>query len=301
MFGFGRFNVLYDAENEVPQGKRGEGSNKQNGGFGHDGGNKLRRAKKEKKDDPKQRKVRSTIESALAFLEQQEGHDNKRNVASLDLSAIVCRINSYVLMLPAPGPEEGILFLKQGIDFSFCEQFVETIQYGADFFKGIVVKNFTVFETGFFNILFKHFAKTPFPQKVVPLLSFRLPLTLPWPQTNYLTEVPRHLEPKVLRKRDLLHQAKIECEGCFAFVGAPPSPSEPAEVLRATTQSLRTFDAHSSGTSARVMYKLRNEPTNTTFYVKMWYDPAMGIQRYENVEGITVRRETGATTVDERI
>uniref|UniRef100_A0A183BZA5 Guanine nucleotide-binding protein subunit alpha n=1 Tax=Globodera pallida TaxID=36090 RepID=A0A183BZA5_GLOPA len=291
MFGFGRFNVLYDAENDS-QGRRGEGSNKQNGGFGRDGGNKLRRAKKEKKDDPRQRRVQSTIESALAFLEQQEGHDNERNVASLDLSAIVCRINSYVLMLPAPGPEDGILFLKQGTDFNFCKQFVETIQYGADFFKGMIVKNFTVFERGFFNILFKHLAKTPFPQKVVPLLSFRLPLTLPWPHTNYLTEVPRHMEPKVLRKRDLLHPAKIECEvsdlswpgsgseiiaaskfildNGFAFVGAPPSPSEPAEVLRATTQPLRTFDAHSSGTGARVMYKLRNEPTNTTFYVKMW-------------------------------
>lgn len=39
------------------------------------------------------------------------------------------------------------------------------------------------------------------------------------------------------------------------------------------------------------MYLLRNEATGASFYIKLWFDPTKGDHRYENINGLTMRKE----------
>lgn len=71
-----------------------------------------------------------------------------------DWQHILERIETYAQGFP-PIDEEGIVHLQQGMHFIFCDQFVNTIRYGAELFHGMIVRNFIDCPNGFFNELFK--------------------------------------------------------------------------------------------------------------------------------------------------
>lgn len=73
-----------------------------------------------------------------------------------DWKRIQDRIRDYSSNLPYPD-EEGVLHLYQGSDFDFCDEFVNTIRYGQEFYAGMIVQNFVPGMDSFFVDLIKVF------------------------------------------------------------------------------------------------------------------------------------------------
>jgi len=110
---------------------------------------KLNRSKYRNKSH---RRTAKTINIMASSSARKSGQNQQQ--PQPDWQHILERIETYAQGFPPPD-EEGIVHLQQGMHFIFCDQFVNTIRYGAELFQGMIVRNFIDCPNGFFNELFK--------------------------------------------------------------------------------------------------------------------------------------------------